>query len=222
MLSTLAHVLPLGVAMAFSSVPVLVAIALLLSPRRRRTAPAFVGGLAAGLVLVTVIFTLGLIAVPDHVAAPVALFALLEGAAGAVSLVAGVLVLVLPRRPPGEGLPRWLRGIDGLSAKMAFLLALGMNLRPKALLMTVAAGIAIRAQTVDPGEAGAAIAFYVVVSLTTVAIPLVAMWTAPARTEGLLLRFRGWIVRNGRTITGVLLAVVGLYLGGDALVRYLA
>ncbi|WP_432432602.1 GAP family protein [Cryobacterium breve] len=66
MLPTIGRLLPLALAVALSTTPILVTVLLLLSPKQRWSAPAFLAGWIVGLIVVTAAFTATLTWLPPR------------------------------------------------------------------------------------------------------------------------------------------------------------
>jgi len=210
--AVIGELLPLAVAVAISPLPIIAAILMLLSARARSTSLGFLLGWLAGIIVAVVVFTLlgSLIEPGDDGPKPVA---------GVIKIVLGVLLLLLAvgqwrKRPkPGEqpALPKWMAAIDTItpvaSLGLGFLLA---AVNPKNLMMAVAAGVTVGGSTLSGGLDVAAIAIYVVIAASTVAIPVVAFLIAANRLRPALDALRVWLLANNATVMAVLLLVLGV------------
>lgn len=220
MLAAIGHVLPLAVAFALSSIPIMATILILLSKNRNRSSIPFLIGWILGIALVLVLL-LGLAeAVPGN--APKKSQVVI----GSVLIVIGVGLIALSivnwvrgRRSPSTGVPRWLDAVSSFGPWSSFGFALLLNVRPKALLLSAAAGLSLRGDGLAPADVAVVILIYTLVSASTVAIPIIARLVAPDRTEVPLVRARKWLEANNRVVSAVILVLVGFVVIADGLTR---
>lgn len=238
------HVVPLGLALAFSTVPILAAFVIVLSPARSRSAVPYLIGLVCGIFVLAGLAGLAAQYVPR---APHPLHG--NGVIGIVEIVVGILLVAVGAwsffrgrkrsgalaAAPAEGVeeaaevadatavgpgetsdaenrvgPAWLRSVEKLGPRSSFGVALLLNIRPKALLLAIAAGLALHADAGSPTNAVLALTVYTVIGASTVAIPIVAAVAAPNRVERPLAATREWLVSHGNLITSVILMLVGV------------
>jgi threonine/homoserine/homoserine lactone efflux protein len=216
-----AQIIPLGIAVAFSPLPVIAVVLILATPAGRVNALSFAAGGLAAVVVITALATVVL------------------GAAGAdegsgedpstwVSvgrLVLGALLLrfaagqwrARPRAgdPPPE-LPRWMRTIDtlgpGRAARMGVLLC-GVN--PKNLILILAAAAAIAAGGGSTADQAAALAVFTVLAMLGVALPIAGSVLLGERADAVLERLRSWMVRESTTIVAVIVVLIAAKLVVD-------
>ena len=225
-MEALGVLLPLSLGVALSSVPIMAVVVILLSPRGRASGVGFLIGYFIGLVLVTMVFTIGLAYLPriqGHPRQPIV--GTLEILLGAVMIGYAVYGVRRTRRlakNPSElppEVPIWLRRMAKLGPFQAFAVGIILNLRPKALVLAIAAGLAISASGAKLTEALVVTGVYVVIGCSTVAVPVVVVFAAPERAGTILKRMRTWIERNSHLVSSVVILMVGVVLIGDALSR---
>jgi hypothetical protein len=218
MWAALGQVLPIAVAAALSSVPILVILSILLSPNKRRSGPAFLIGWIAGIALAVVAFTTLAHVVPavpprkSQVVIGVSLIVV-----GLALIILTVVIWRRAARPDGARMPRWLSAADALGPWPAFGLAVALNFRPKGLLLSAAAGLSLRGQNLDPGQLAVVILIYTVISASAVAVPVVASLTRPETTERWLIEARGWLVQNNRVVSVLIMLLIGTVIVGNGL-----
>jgi hypothetical protein len=222
MLQAIGHILPISVAVALSSVPIMATVILLLAPNRARSALPFLIGWVIGLALVVTVCTLGAQAIPASRSPrrPDTVIGSLELVIGLGLLIVAFVSWRRGRHQAETSLPKWLTSVGSLKPWPAFGLALLMNIRPKALLLAVAAALAIRAETISPGQSAVVILVYTVIAATTVAVPIIATLSAPARMAPRLIEARDWLTHNGSAVTSLVLAVIATVIIGSGLARY--
>lgn len=213
-------VLPLGVGVALSPLPI-VAIVLMLSSRRGRvTGPAFLIGWLAGLAVAgTVVLLVAAAADPADDGEP-------ADWVGWLKLALGLLVLLLAvrtwrQRPTGDAepeLPGWMAALDSWSAVRSCGLGAALSaLNPKNLMLTVAAGAAIAQTGIGAGEQAVALAVFVVLGTLGVGLPVVLTWVLGERADAMLADLKTWLARNNAAVLTVVLLVIGAKLVGDGI-----
>ncbi|HWL02140.1 MAG TPA: GAP family protein [Microbacteriaceae bacterium] len=217
MLEALGTLIAIAVAMAISTIPFLATVVILLSPRRGGRAILYLLGYLVGLLLVVSAFTFGLAALPGSIK--------VGPSFGVVEIVVGLALMVLAvvqwrrqrRREPSKGV--WFDRLERVGPIPALGFALALNLRPKALLLAAAAGIAISRERLDFGEALICIAVFVLIGSITVSAPIVMSIVMPKRTSAWLRSARAFIVRHSSVLTLVVLLMIGVFIIGDGITR---
>jgi hypothetical protein len=217
----IAEVLAFGVGVALSPLAIVAVVVMLVSRDGAGPAWAFGGAWVLSLGVVSTVVLL----VADGADAST------NGAPASwvsvVKIVVGLLLVLFGvRQWRGRGggeadaaAPGWVRKLDNVTAARAAGLAAAFNVvKPKNLLLTIGAGVAIA--QVGASAAGQASAVFVFVLLGTVgiAIPLAIHVLMPSRGRGLLIGLREWMVRENATIIAVLSLLIAAKLLGDALV----
>ncbi|GAA1526071.1 hypothetical protein BJ978_000421 [Agromyces terreus] len=222
MLAAIGHLLPIAVAAAVSSVPIMATIVLLLSPNRGRTALPFLIGWVSGLLLVVSLCTLSaqLIPAPKLGLRPNTAIGLWESAIGIALIVLAIVSWRRARRSTRTELPAWLRSVDRIGPWQAVGLALVLNIRPKAILLAIAAGLAIRGEDLDLGASAISIGVYAAIAASTVAVPIIVTLIAPHRMEPRLLIWQDWLVRNSGVVTSLIVLLIGVVVLGSGLSRF--
>jgi threonine/homoserine/homoserine lactone efflux protein len=214
-------ILPFGVGVALSPVPIIAVILMLVSAKARVNGPMFILGWLVGLAVVGIIVlaVAGPAESTDDEGQPATWVAVVE-------LVLGVLLLLLAvkqwRGRPREGdvpeMPKWMGAIDGFTpVKSAGAGALLSGLNPKNLLFSVAAGTAIAQTGIDGVEQAVAYAVFALIATTGVAIPVVVYFALGDRAPATLQRLQAWMAQNNAVIMSVLILVIGVKVLGDGL-----
>ena len=220
-MQAIGHLLPFAVALALSAVPILATLFILLSPNRSRSAMPFLIGWVAGIFVVAALCTLVAQAVPAARSPrrPDTVIGALEIIIGAALIVLAIFSFRRARKRAATPIPNWLKSSGSLGPWSSLGLALVLNIRPKALLIAIAAGLTVRADADTLTDALIALAIYTVIAASTVAVPIIATIAAPERTEPKLVSGRDWLIRNGEAITSIIGVVIGVVIVGMGLGR---
>lgn len=220
MLSTLSSLALFALAGALSTVPVSVTIMILLSPNPRRGALPFLIGSLAGSVVVVGLAAVGLQFLPvrprlrkDEL---VAQFAIVIGA---LLIAYSVYLLLSKSRRENAMLGKMKSRFHSAPPWEFVVLGLGLNLRPKAILLAVTAGAVISVQELPPLEGSVLVLAYAAVAQSAVVIP-VAMWLhSPERAQVPLTALYNWLQRHGRRIAAIVTLAIGLVIVGYSLLQ---
>ena len=220
MWQALGALLPIAVAVAFSSVPLTVTILILLSPNRGRAALPFLIGWVIGVAAVISLSAAGAAALSKPLRrGPDMAVVVLEILIGAALMV--LAAIYLRRRSPasGTGLPRWLAAVDSFGPVVCFAIAVVLSLRPKGLLLGIAGGLALSAASLNADDAALLIIIYTGIASSTVVVPIIASLIAPQRMEPKLISARDWLIVNGRIVTSVMMFMIGVVILGYGLTQ---
>lgn len=220
---TLWALVPLGVAGAFSWMPVTGVVVLLLARSGLARVWAFVVGRIAGLALITLAFVAGAQALPTPRSTPVLegpWWATAEAAVGLALVVVGIVAWVRRDVDRRRVQPQWQRRLAEASVPVVLLTSVVVNLQPKGLVLGLAAGVVVRAGSMPLAESVLAVVVYLVVASLSVLLPVLATYVAPVRTERWLREGSAWVATHGLVITAAVAALVGVVLVVDALGRY--
>ena len=217
----LGHVLPIALALAISSVPIMATILILLSPQRDRSALPFLIGWVLGIAVVVSACTAFAQLIPTSRSPRRA-----ETAIGTAEIVIGLTLIVLAliawrraRRNPSTAMPKWLSAVGSFGPWAAFGVAFALNVRPKGLLLAIAAGLALRAENLSLGESAVVIAIYTIVAASTVAFPIIVTLAAPERMRPRLESAQEWITRNNGAIGAIIVVLIGVVILGTGIAR---
>ena len=220
MLQTLGHLLPIAVAVALSSVPITATIVILLSSNRGRSAVPFLIGWVLGIAILIVAFALGANALPpSSVRNQDVIAGIVQIVIGSALVVFAIVVWRRARLKPARALPRWLNAVGSLRPISSLGLGFVLNLRPKGLLLSIAAGLALAEVPLLPSSAVTVVAIYVLISASTVAVPIVVTLAAPKKMEPRLVSARDWMTRNSVIVTTLIMIMIGVVIIGNGMTR---
>ncbi|SDZ52210.1 GAP family protein [Herbiconiux ginsengi] len=246
MAGIIGHILPLALGVALSSVPIVVMVLILLSPRGRWSSLTYLIGAVIGLAGLTTLFTaVATLLPPAPSSSKSPLIATIEVALGAGLLFIAAVRWRRARRlhheqteghaaaaagAPGGGTGTAAKSQTGAAKWMAKVTTLGpipslgvgfvLMLRPKNLLLTIAAGVAIGAGGATFSEVVVGIALFVVLGISTLAAPIIFAVVDPSRMRRPLEETRIWIEGNSATVTTIVVLVLGTVIIGSGLAHY--
>jgi hypothetical protein len=207
--SVLTKLIPLGLVIALSPITVIPAVLVLHAPRPRPAGLAFLGGWLLGLVALTAVFVGASDLVGDLHQAPPRWASWLRVVLGLVLIGFGVFRWLTRHRHTKT--PAWLRSFSKLTPVRAGVTgAVLVPLRPEVLILCAAAGLAIGTGGLSVAGAWTSGAVFVVVSASTVAIPILAFVGAGDRLDDALERLKAWMEENHGALMAVILVVIGL------------
>jgi Sap, sulfolipid-1-addressing protein len=178
----------------------------------------FLVGWVTGVVAVIVLSALGASALPTPPRRGADLVtAVLHIMIGIALVVLGVISLRRSSRSERTGLPGWLSAVDSFGVLAAFGVAVLLDLRPKGLLLGIAAGLTLHNASVRASEAAVLISIYTLIATSTVVVPITASLMAPRWMEPRLIAARDWLAHNGRTLTSSMMLMIGVVILGVGL-----
>lgn len=223
MLSLVTSLVSVALAGALSSVPVSITIMILLSPSPRRGALPFLCGSLAGSVTVVGLAAVGLQLAPsrprlENLAVP-AFLGILIGVG--LTLYAAYLLRKGPadRGAGGGRLAKLRTRFESASVWEFAVLGVGLNLRPKAILLAVTAGALLGVRNLSPAEGAVLVLAYAVVAQSAVVVPIGIWLRSPDRAQDQLTALLAWMQRHGRTITAIAALLIGVFLVGYNLLQ---
>lgn len=219
MLQAIGQILPIALAVAISSVPIMATILILLSPKRAQSAVPFLVGWVLGIVTVVSICMAFAQLIPTSRSSrrPETVIGVAEILVGLGLIVTAIFAWRRARRNPETALPKWLNAVGSFGPWSSFGVAFALNVRPKGLLLAIAAGLALRADDLSLAEAAIAIAIYTLVGCSTVAVPIIVTLAGPERMEPRLVSAKEWIARNHGVITAIILVMIGVVIIGTGI-----
>jgi threonine/homoserine/homoserine lactone efflux protein len=212
------EVLAFGVGVAVSPLAVIAVVVMLDARNGRAAGVAFLAAWAAGLAGVgTLAVLLADGADASDAGAPATWVSVLK-------LVIAALLLVVAARQwrgrPAAGerpeLPGWMTGLDGITPRRSAGLALVFAcVKPKNLLLTIGAALAVAQTGADPGAQAAALVVFVLLGSLAPGVPVAIHVALRERGAATLTAMRGWMERENATVIVVLCVVLAAKLAVD-------
>jgi threonine/homoserine/homoserine lactone efflux protein len=206
--SVLIELIPLALVVALSPLSIIPAVLVLHTPRPRPTGLAFLAGWLFGLAALTAIFVevSNLLGGLDQAPSWAAWVRVVVGAA---LIVFGVFRWLTRKRSAHT--PGWMRTMTSITpARAAITAAVLTVVNPKVLFICAAAGLAIGTAGLGTPGAWVAIAYYVAVAGSTVAIPVLAYAVSGDRLKEPLAKLKSWMERHNAALVAAILIVIGL------------
>jgi threonine/homoserine/homoserine lactone efflux protein len=107
--------------------------------------------------------------------------------------------------------PAWMRSFSSMTPRRAAITGLVLTvIRVEVLLMCLAAGLAIGTNHLGDADKVAAGVFFVAVSASTVAIPILAYAAAGHRLDNAMEKVKDWMEKNNAALLAGILLLIGL------------
>jgi hypothetical protein len=204
----LTKLIPLGLVIAVSPITVIPAVLVLHAPRPRPAGLAFLAGWVLGLVGLTAVFVGASDLLGGLQQSPPRWASWLRVVLGSTLIAFGVYQWLIRHRHTKT--PGWLRSFSKLTPVRAGVTGAVLGLRPEVLILCAAAGLAIGTAGLSVAGAWISGAVFVIVSASTVAIPILAYVGAGDRLDDALERLKDWMEENHGAMMAVILVVIGL------------
>ena len=215
MLSVIPSLVLFALAGAISTVPVSISIMILLSPDPRRGALPFLVGSVAGSIVVVGFSAVGLQFLPARPAwKQDELLAWLGFLIGFFMIV--YALYLFGHRSQGESavLGKMKTRFQSARPWEFVVLGLGLNLRPKAILLAVAAGALISVREPPLLQGILFVLAYAAVIQSAVVVPIAVWMHSPERAEAPLTALYAWMQRNGQRIAAIATLTIGMFIVG--------
>lgn len=221
LVQAIGQILPIALAVALSTLPILLTVLILLSPTRSKSALPYLIGWVLGILLVVVAFTFAAQFVPAARSPrrPDTVIAVIEIIVGIALILLAIISIRRKRGGSEPTIPAWLSPERGLGPWQSFGIAFVLNFRPKALLLAIAAGLTIRADAPTSTEAWITIAIYTIIGSSTVVVPIIATLAAPSRMEPRLTSMRTWLIEKDQAMRGIIIIIIGVVIIGMGIAR---
>jgi len=206
--SVLTKLIPLGLVIALSPITVIPAVLVLHAPRPRPAGLAFLAGWVLGLVALTAAFVGASDLLGGLHQAPPRWASWLRVVLGSALIVFGIYSWLTRHRHTKT--PAWLRSFSKLTPVRAGVTGAVLVIRPEVLILCAAAGLAIGTGGLSAAGAWTSGAVFIVVSASTVAIPILGYVGAGDRLDETLERLKVWMEDNHGAMMAVILVVIGL------------
>jgi Sap, sulfolipid-1-addressing protein len=211
MWQALVQLLPIALAAALSMVPIMATILILVSDKRDESALPYATGWVLGAAVFVTLTTVAASFVPEgrprHRAHAIAVA---EVVIGVALVLLAVVTLVRRRSEDTRQIPGWMSRVDSLDSLPAFGLGLALNVRPKAFLLAVAAGLILHNASLQPEFTLVGVAFFTIVATSTVVVPVLLTLLSPTRMQPRLQAARTRLADTGPVVTAVAMLVVGI------------
>ncbi|MGZ5372851.1 MAG: GAP family protein [Aeromicrobium sp.] len=221
MIELIAELVPPALGIAFSPLPLVAVVLMILSPDGRGRSIGFAAGrVVAVLLVVAVVASLAELVTKGEDGSRIgAIVRLVLGSALIVFAVSKVRSR--PKAGDEPKVPGWMQAIDKMTPGKALgtgFLVSAVN--PKELIFGLAAGVVVGSAPVPFGQMAVTIVAYVVIATITVVVPVLAYLILGDRVRGWLEPPRAWLVRQYPVIIAVVLSVLGVVMFSNGLAYF--
>ena len=206
--TVLTELIPLAMVIMLSPLSIIPAVLVLQTPRPRPAALTYLLGWVVGLAVLTAIFVevSGLIGPLDK---PPPWASWLRIVVGAALIVFGVFRWLTRHRSSHQ--PGWMRQLSNVTPGRAGVLGVGLAVvNPKVVFICAAAGLAIGTEGIGWSRAWLAVAYFVAIAASSVALPELAYAVSGDRLEGALSKLKDWMERHNAALMAAVFVVIGL------------
>jgi threonine/homoserine/homoserine lactone efflux protein len=213
--SVLLYVLPLGLAVAISVFPTLAAIFLLLGARPVPAGVGYAAGWSIGLLALVTCFALSARLLPSGGDRMPTWAHIVEIVLGVLLVAFGAFGAVRDTRrekDPDAAPPGWMTRVAGLGPGKAFGFGVLMNLRPKNITVTLAAGLAIGTAALPLPDGAIAILIFTIIGVSVVLGIVLSYLFGRKRVRPMLRDLSTWLLSHSSVVLHVSLAAIGLIL----------
>ena len=208
--SVVPELIPLALVIALSPFSIIPGILVLHTPRPRPTSMAFLAGWVLGIAAITAVFVSASDLSKRSENSP-SWTPYVRVAIG-IGLIAWGLYRWLTRNRSART-PAWMRSLTTIRPGRAFLTALVLTVaNPKVLLICVASGAVIGTADLTGAQSSAALAMFIVIAASSVALPALGYLVAGERLDEPLNKLKTWMEDNHAALIGAILILIGLAL----------
>jgi threonine/homoserine/homoserine lactone efflux protein len=216
LLDLIGDLLPFAAGVAVSPLPIIAVVLVLMGERSRAAGVAFLLGRLVGLSIVVGLIAVLIALIPEQEE---------ELVSAGIRLLIGLALIGLAfkkwrSKPEGfaRQLPGWMSALEQMPPPRIFVVSIVLSLiNVKELLLIVGVGVTIGDADLPLHEEVIAVAVFVALASTLVAVPVIATLVAPKRMAVVLVSVRAWLVQHQTAVMSVVLLVIGALLAGAAI-----
>lgn len=221
MLTLFAGMLPMALAGAMSTVPVSITIMILLSPNAHRGALPFLIGSISGSAALVGLAAAGLQNLPIRDDKPQNVQLAVAGLTMSALLVGYSLYLFRrQKRADNATLAKIKAGLNSARPWKFVVLGLALNLRPKAVLLSLTAGALIGIQNLQLLAGSMFVLGYALALQLAVLVPIVLWLRRPEHADVVLTAVDAWMQRNSQVIAAATVMAIGAVIAGFSISRF--
>jgi threonine/homoserine/homoserine lactone efflux protein len=206
--TVLTELIPLAFVITLSPLSIIPAVMVLQTPRPRPAALMYLLGWVIALAALTAIFV-AVSGVIGPLNKPPPWASWLRIVVGAALIVFGVFRWLTRGR--AAHMPGWMRQLSNLTPQRAGVMGVALAVvNPKVLFICAAAGLAIGTEGIGSTRAWLAVAYFVAIAASSVALPVLGYAMSGNRLDGALSRLRDWMERHNAALMAAIFLVIGL------------
>jgi threonine/homoserine/homoserine lactone efflux protein len=206
--TVLTELIPLGLVITLSPLSIIPAVLVLHTPHPRPAALMYLVGWVIALAGLTAIFVevSGLI---GNLGKPPPWASWLRIVVGAALIVFGIFRWLTRHR--SAHMPGWMRQLSSVTPAKAGAIGVALAVvNPKVLFICAAAGLAIGTEGIGSPRAWLAVAYFVAIAASSVALPVLAYAASGDRLDGALSTLKDWMERHNAALMAGIFVVIGL------------
>lgn len=206
--TVLTELIPLALVITLSPLSIIPAVLVLHSPHPRPAALMYLLGWVIALAALTAIFV-ELSSLMGNLNQAPKWASWLRIVIGTALIVFGIVRWLGRHR--SSHMPGWMRQLSTVTPTKAGAIGAALAvINPKVLFICAAAGLAIGTEGIGTPEAWLAVAIFVAIAASSVALPVLAYALSGDRLDGALSRLKDWMEKHNAALVAVILVVIGL------------
>jgi len=206
--AVLSELAPLALVITLSPLSIIPAVLVLHAPNPRPAGLTYLLGWVVALAALTAIFVevSGLVGNVNH---PPKWASWLRIVVGAALIVFGVFRWLTRHR--SAHMPSWMRQLSTVTPMKAGVTGMALAVvNPKVLFICAAAGLAIGTEGIGLPRVWLAVAYFVAISASSVALPVLAYAVSGNRLDPALGKLKDWMEKHNAALVAVIFVVIGL------------
>jgi threonine/homoserine/homoserine lactone efflux protein len=206
--TVLTELIPLALVITLSPLSIIPAVLVLHSPRPRPASLMYLLGWVVALTALTAIFV-EVSGLAGNLEKPPTWASWVRIVIGAALIVFGVFRWLTRNR--SAHMPGWMRQLGAMTPAKAGVAGAALAvINPKVLFICAAAGLAIGTEGLGLPKAWAAVAYFVAIAASSVALPVLAYAVSGDRLDRPLAKLKDWMERHNAALVAAILVVIGL------------
>jgi threonine/homoserine/homoserine lactone efflux protein len=206
--TVLTELIPLALVIALSPLSIIPAVLVLHTPRAKVASLLYLVGWVLALAVLTAIFV-EVSGLTGNLSSPPKWASYLRIVVGVALIVFGIIRWVNRNKSPH--MPKWMTQLSNVTPVKAGITGAALAvINPKVLFICAAAGLAIGTAGIGAPAAWLAVAYFVAIAASTVALPVLAYAVSGDRLQEPLNRLKVFMEKHNAALVAAILIVIGL------------
>jgi threonine/homoserine/homoserine lactone efflux protein len=206
--TVLTELIPLALVIALSPLSIIPAVLVLHTPRAKPASLLYLVGWVLALAVLTAIFV-EVSGLTGNLSSPPKWASYLRIVVGAALIVFGIIRWVNRKKSPH--MPKWMTQLGNVTPVKAGIMGAALAvINPKVLFICAAAGLAIGTTGIGSPAVWLAVAYFVAIAASTVALPVLSYAVSGERLQEPLNRLKEFMEKHNAALVAGILIIIGL------------